>query len=80
MSATETRKRMTLEEVEAKFAEFFPTPGSACYALCERFAVEEELYQQAEANNDKAAAKRILAVLNSIGASIRSNHCKCTPI
>jgi hypothetical protein len=80
MSATETRKRMTPDEVEAKFAEYFPTSSSACYALCERFAAEEELYQEAEANNDKAAAKRILAVLNSISASIRFNHCKCTPM
>jgi hypothetical protein len=78
MSATESKKRLTLADFDKKFAEAFPTASGACSVLCERLQVESDLYEQAEASNNQAAAKRILAVINALGVSLRANHCKCT--
>jgi len=78
MSATETKKQLTLADFDKKFAEAFPTASGACSALCERLQVESDLYQQAEADNNPALAKKILAVINALGVTLRANHCRCT--
>jgi hypothetical protein len=78
MSATETKKQITLAEFDQKFAEAFPIPSSSCPALCERLQVESDLYQQAEAENNQVLAKKILAVINALGVTLRANHCRCT--
>ncbi len=78
MSSTQTNKKLTLADFDQKFAEAFPIPANACPALCERLQVESDLYEQAEADNNQAQAKKILAVINALGVSLRANRCKCT--